>query len=168
MPVPRETVADLPVQPSETTPITTPGGNPLRTAQAGAGPAIKFIGDRGGHKAGEGAPDLQPEFAARLAAAGEAYERETGQRAAFEETGRSYDVQAKYRRAFESGQGGLAARPGTGRHEIGQATDIPDGPFQNWMHRNARRFGLQGLNDPRDPNHFQLDRTYSGPQFASL
>jgi hypothetical protein len=114
------------------------------------------------------APQLQPEFASRLAAAGQAYERETGQKATFGETGRSRDVQARYYANFQRTGQGLAAPPGSSRHEIGQATDIPDGPFQNWMHRNAARFGIQGLRDPRDPNHFQLDRSYVGPQYASM
>jgi hypothetical protein len=157
MPVPRQVV----------TPPRQPDVQSL-VQRGQVSPTIGWIAQRGGHTQGTGAPQLQPEFASRLAAAGQAYERETGRKAQFGETGRSYDVQAGYYNKFRSGTGGLAAPPGTSRHEIGQATDIPDGPFQNWMHRNAARFGIQGLRDPRDPNHFQLDRSYTGPQYASM
>ncbi|HEX8837689.1 MAG TPA: glucosaminidase domain-containing protein [Candidatus Acidoferrum sp.] len=116
----------------------------------------EFISSRGGHTAGTNAPNLNPEFASRLARAGQAYEQETGEKAQFGETGRGHDLQAQYYRDYRSGGGGLAAPPGTSRHERGLATDIPNGRFQDWMHRNASRFGLEGLRDPRDPAHFQM------------
>jgi hypothetical protein len=120
------------------------------------GDAASFIQSRGGHTAGTNAPNLNPDFASRLTAAGQAYEKETGQRANFGETGRSHDVQAKYYQEYKRTGRGLAARPGTSRHERGLATDIPHGPFQDWMHRNAARFGIEGLRTSRDPSHFQM------------
>ena len=142
-------------------------GMPIPGVQGPQAGVLGWINSRGGHTMGVGAPPMQPEFAARVAAAGRAYEAETGQRAVFDETGRSHEYQGELRRRYEAGTGGLAARPYESRHEIGQGIDIPHGPFQEWMHRNARRFGLQGLNDPRDTNHFQLDRSYSGRTFAT-
>lgn len=134
--------------------------------QAGSGETIppdeaqKFITDRGGHTAGTNAPNLDPEFASRLTRAGQAYERETGQKAQFGETGRGHDLQAQYYREFKRTGQGRAAPPGMSRHEKGLATDIPNGPFQNWMHRNASRFGLEGLRpDLNDPYHFQMSET---------
>ena len=137
--------------------VETPPIQPARAAQAGAqGGAVGWIQAHGGHSEGVGAPELNPVFASKLAEAGQTYERETGGKAQFLEMGRSYDVQAKYRKEFEETGEGLAAKAGTSLHEKGLATDIPHGPFQDWMHRNAWRFGLRGLNDPRDRNHFQL------------
>lgn len=128
-------------------PITQPGGGTQAT---------NFITQRGGHPAGTGAPPLNPEFASRVQQAAMAYEAETGRRAVFDEMGRSKEQQQIYYDRYRRGQGGLAASPETGRHVKGLAIDIPNGDFQNWMHRNAGRFGLAGLRDPRDPNHFQL------------
>lgn len=144
--------------------------------QAGSGETVppgeaqQFITDRGGHTAGTGAPNLNPEFASRLAAAGRAYEQETGQKAQFGETGRSREQQAKYYQEFKRTGQGRAAPPGQSRHEKGLATDIPTSPdggrFNNWMHRNASRFGLEGLRpDLNDPYHFQMSgRTPQGTQ----
>ena len=42
------------------------------------------------------------------------------------------------------------------RHEKGLAVDVPKGPFQDWMHKNAARFGIEGLRSKADPNHFQM------------
>ena len=137
--------------------IETPPLQPARAAQAGAqGGAVGWIQAHGGHSAGAGAPELNPVFASRLAAAGQAYERETGGKAVFGEMGRSGALQQQYYDEYRRTGLGLAAPRGTSRHEKGLATDVPNGPFQNWLHRNAARFGLQGLQNPKDPNHFQL------------
>lgn len=128
----------------------------LTAAQRAQNGVVGWITQRGGHTAGIGAPQLNPQFAARLQAAGAAYEQETGQRAQFGETGRSREQQAKYYAEYRRTGQGLAAPPGSSRHERGLAVDIPDGPFQAWMHRNGARFGIQGLRDPNDPNHFQM------------
>jgi hypothetical protein len=122
---------------------------------------LKFLEQRGGHNLGVDAPQFSPEMAARLRAAGEVYESETGRRAVFGELSRGYDpktgepVQAKYYREFLAG-GGLAARPGHSRHERGLAADIPAGPFLNWMHQNGERFGIVFRLGDKDPVHAEL------------
>lgn len=123
-----------------------------------AGDATQYIRDHGGHPAGVGAPDLNPEFASRLAKAGRAYEQETGQKPNFGEMGRSNALQRQYYQQYRRTRQGLAAYPGTSRHERGLATDVPSGPFQTWLHRNAGRFGLEGLRSRADPFHFQAAR----------
>lgn len=137
-------------------------GRPLTQAQLAAdraqapGGVISYIQSRGGHTAGAGAPDLNPAFAARVQRAAQAYEAETGRRAVFDEMGRSKEQQGIYYDRFLRG-GPRAAPPETGRHVKGLAIDIPDGDFQSWMHRNAWKFGLEGLRpELNDPNHFQM------------
>lgn len=139
-----------------TPPLPQPGPSGSQGNQPSALRPDEFISSRGGHTAGTGAPNLNPELASRLAAAGQAYENETGQKAQFGETGRSRDLQAKYYQEFRRTGQGLAAPPGMSRHEMGLATDVPSGPFQNWLHKNGARFGIEGLRDQRDPFHFQL------------
>jgi hypothetical protein len=133
-----------------------PTGSTERLPGPSPGDAANFIQSRGGRPAGAGAPDLNPDFASRLAAAGQAYEQETGQKAQFGETGRSREKQAEYYNEMKRTGQGLAAPPGQSRHQRGLAADIPHGPFQDWMHKNAARFGIEGLRDPRDPYHFQM------------
>lgn len=145
---PQGTMAGANFEPGMLYPITQPGGGTQ---------AQNFITQRGGHTAGAGAPQLDPQFASRVQQAAQAYEAETGQRATFGETGRSHEQQAEYYRRFRSGQGGRAAPPGQSRHEKGLAIDITEPRFQAWMHRNAWKFGLEGLPPSLDdPNHFQM------------
>lgn len=135
-------------EPGMLSPITQPGGGTQ---------AENFITQRGGHTAGAGAPQLNPEFASRVQRAAQAYEAETGRPATFGETGRSHERQAQYYADFRAGRGGRAAPPGYGRHEKGLAIDIDEPRFQAWMHRNAWKFGLEGLAPSlNDPNHFQM------------
>jgi hypothetical protein len=106
---------------------------------------MNFLEQRGGHEdrlQGESVPQFAPEMAARLRAAGEAYERETGRRAEFGAMSRSHERQVQYRADYLAGVGGLAAPAGQSRHERGLAVDIPKGPFLDYLHANAQRFGL--------------------------
>lgn len=147
----------------------TPGSTPVRRPEETGTPgtpsdAQNFIASRGGHSAGEGAPNLNPEFADRVKKAAEAYEAETGKRAEFTEMGRSHERQAEYYEEYKHG-GGISAPPYHSRHEKGNAVDVPHGDFQNWMHRNASRFGIQDLSNTSaraDRNHFQMDPNFAG------
>lgn len=54
---------------------------------------------------------------------------------------------------------GLAAAPGTSRHQSGQAADIAAGPALDWLHEHAAEFGLSFLSGDAftaDPGHIQL------------
>lgn len=131
--------------------------------------AVKFMKSRGGHDAttgrGEEAPPFNPEMAARLQAAGEAYEAETGKKANFGEMSRSVELQSDYYNRYKSGRGGLAAPPGRSRHGQGEATDIPRGGFLDWMHKNHGGYGvefLKGSAFARDPVHVQMNKSFEG------
>jgi len=138
---------------------------------------IDFLNQRGAHSTtgagGQHGPyggfRTNNDMAARLAAAGRAFERENpGQRAEFGEGDRDAAIQEVYRRRYLMGQGGIAAAPWASQHQYGRAMDIPNGPFADWLKRgNARRFGLD--NPVRnDPNHFQpVGQFTPGPQSAA-
>jgi hypothetical protein len=102
---------------------------------------------------------LNPVFADRLTQAAQDYERETGGTAQFESLKRTTAEQAEIYRRHLQMPGGVAAHPaappGSSRHEIGEAGDITDGPFQQWMHRNGDRYGLE-FPVRNDPGHVQL------------
>jgi len=131
---------------------------------------VDFLNQRGAHstttaqgvRGAWGAYMANPDLGRRLADAGRAFEKETGQRAQFGEGDRDRAIQGVYYDRFRRGVGGKAAAPGQSQHQFNRAMDIPDGPFANWLKRgNARRFGLH--NPVRnDPNHFQPFGTYKG------
>lgn len=94
-------------------------------------------GEAGTYKA------TDPEFAARLTAAGQAYEKETGKAPKYGEMSRGEDVQSVYYDRYKSGQGGLAAAPGRSQHQHGGAADLPASGFRDWLYAgNKDRFGL--------------------------
>lgn len=66
---------------------------------------------------------------------------------------RSRELQAELYRRYITGRGGLAARPGHSRHEVGQAVDVRDPT--GWYHRNASRYGL-GFPVRGDYPHMQV------------
>ena len=70
---------------------------------------------------------LHPEFYARLRSAIEDAESATGEKAKINSLTRTRDEQRAAYQRYRSGQGGLAAPPGTSRHEIGAAADIEPG-----------------------------------------
>ena len=114
-------------------------------------------GEKGSYKA------LSPELAARLHAAGVAYERATGDKPKFGELSRGEDVQGVYYGRYKSGQGGIAAAPGRSRHQHGEAGDLPDSGFRKWLYSsgNAQRFGLH-FPVKGDAPHVQADPAFKG------
>lgn len=144
------------------------GPQPYRTpapgaAQQGYGPAynqnIDFLKQRGGYdqRMSNEPGALTPEFANRMATAAKAYEAETGKRAEFGQMFRDKASQAAYRAEYERTGQGLAARPGHSQHEFGQATDVPEGEFRNWLHQHAGQYGLAFLR----PGHgYEQDRAH--------
>lgn len=141
------------------------------SGQEGVPPGpLAYLTQRGGHNTGA-APPVNPEFAARLTAAGQAYEAETGRKAYFGEMARDRATQARYYNAFKRGTGGLAAPPGHSRHEGGEGVDIRRGDFRDWLAEggNAKRFGITPLSGRAyraDPVHFQMDRN-ANPNFLA-
>jgi hypothetical protein len=134
---------------------------------------MSFLRSRGGHDArmSNEPGGIKPEMAARLAAAGRAYEAATGRKANYGEMFRDYATQAKYYAAYRSGRGGLAARPGYSRHEGGEGTDIQRGGFRDWLAEGgqASQYGLEFLKGGAyraDPVHVQMARDYRGRAFA--
>lgn len=74
---------------------------------------------------------------------------------------RTYEEQVRLAREKGIyGQGGLAARPGTSNHGWGLAVDLGGGannygtPQNNWLQRNAGRFGFRNI--PKEPWHWQF------------
>jgi hypothetical protein len=116
--------------------------------------------------------NLNPVFASRLSQAIQAAEAATGSKATLTDLYRSPETQAQYYanytgrsvsfggvRYSPQGQGGLAAAPGTSRHERGTAADVSHGPVLDWLHQHAGQFGLEFLKGSayaRDPVHVQL------------
>jgi len=137
---------------------------------------LQYLAERGGHhsKLVDGkivnAPltekgaykDLDPELAARLRQGAEDYEAATGKQAKFGEFSRGEDVQKVYRGRYESGQGGIAAKPGASRHQHGGAGDIPSGPFRDYMDSNGDKYGVH-FPVPNDKVHVQVNPAYKGP-----
>jgi len=137
---------------------------------------LQYLAERGGHHSklvdGKiqnvpltekgGYKDLDPELAARLRKGAEDYEAATGQKARFGEFSRGEDVQKVYRGRYESGQGGIAARPGQSRHQHGGAGDIPSGAFRDWMDKNGDSYGVH-FPVPNDKVHVQVNPAYKGP-----
>jgi hypothetical protein len=102
---------------------------------------------------------LDPEFGGRLAQAAQAFEAQTGSKARFSDLKRSTEEQSALYDRYRRGEGGLAAPPGHSRHEGGYAADVPRGPFLDWLHDNADRYGLEFLKGAAfraDPVHVQL------------
>ena len=122
-----------------------------------------FIGQRGGFsstgygaKRGDyGAYKMNPQFTERLAAAGRAYEQETGRRATYGQGDRDPETQRRYWEESGHGRRYAAAPPGRSKHQAGEAMDIPSGDFRRWLGQNSQRFGL-GFPIRNDPNHIQM------------
>jgi hypothetical protein len=138
-----------------------PPGSPAAEAymtQRAGGPAVtgtptgtykddlRFLQERGGHttqiidgKKTDTAMDapgaykaVDPELAARLRHAAEAYEKETGKKAKFGEFSRGEDVQKIYWEESGHGTKYAAARPGHSKHQHGAAGDLPkEGGFRD-------------------------------------
>jgi hypothetical protein len=161
--------------PSSTSPSPTTPSSPAAPAVGGDQykSDVDWLQSRGGHDARDSSEPggIKPEMAARLRAAGEAYEKQTGKKANFGEMFRDKARQEKYYAAYKSGRGGLAARPGYSRHEQGEATDVPRGGFLDWLHGGgAGQHGLGFLSGKAfqmDPVHVQMDRGWKGQKAPS-
>lgn len=125
-------------------------GAPTLTSQASAA----SLGSR--------ANGLNSLFANRLSAAISAGEAATGSKAQIVSGVRSYAQQAALYQAYKSGTGGIAARPGYSRHEVGEAVDLAAGPVRTWVQEHAKEFGLEPAIPKAgwgaDPPHIQLAR----------
>lgn len=124
-----------------------------------AGPDLAYVMSRGGHSTGAGAPGTDPELVARMAAAGRAYESGTGLRARFGEMDRDYETQRHYWIASGFGRRYAAAPPGRSRHNVGEAADVPSGPFRNWLYQYGRGYGLH-FPVRGDKPHMQMDPSF--------
>jgi len=164
-----------------------PGGGLGQLGRAAASPSpvgdatlqenVKFLEERGGHseinrKSGPiGATgQINPEFIARMVAAGKDYEKETGKKAVFGEFDRDYATQQYYRSEYLRTHQGLAAPAGTSRHEHAErgAGDLPTSDFRTWMEANREKYGIEGLPGHAgvvDRPHQQMSRIYKGPSF---
>lgn len=120
-----------------------------------------------GYGSGLNTQGLDPVFGQGLDGAIQAYLAAGGDPAAIQINSlvRSQAEQAELYRQYQAGQIGLAAPPGSSRHEYGSAADLQSGPFLDWMHANAGNHGLSFLTGDAfsaDPGHVQL----SGPSPA--
>jgi len=151
--------------PASTTTSLLPQARPAaagaRPAEASAGPWQDYINSHGGHativKDGKlvnvplGTPgqynNLDPVLGSRLYKAAQAYTAQTGLEPRFNEGTRGNDVQAVHYKNLEGGAKGPVAHPQDANHRgsnhlHGEAFDIPQGPFLNFLHANALKYGL--------------------------
>lgn len=127
-----------------------------------SGDPVKYLMERARGARSEG---MDPVFADRLAAAITEAEQATGSRTDIRSLARTREQQAQLYRAFLGGSGGLAAPPGSSKHEGGKAADIVRGPVLAWMHKNRdyieQKYGLSFLRGRAfavDPVHIQMVR----------
>lgn len=125
-------------------------------------PSDDFFAQRGHDPRG-----LHPEFYGRLRAAAEDAEAATGERIKFNSLFRTNQQQREAYARYKSGYGGLAAPPGTSRHEFGRAADIEPGKNLDWLRSTdpatgqprAAQYGLSflpGRAGRVDPVHIQM------------
>ena len=104
---------------------------------------------------------LNPAFATPLQLAIADAEQATGSKAQINSLHRTHEEQSRAYARYLRGENALAAKPGSSRHEIGDAADIQPGPVLDWLHKNAGNYGLEFLQGDafrRDPVHIQLAR----------
>ena len=122
--------------------------------------------------------DLDREFLTRLIDLLRTMPVELSERLTIGSAMRYSEEQQRAYNAYKMGYGGLAARPGTSRHEFGEAVDFwpPEGVPYNprnrkyrealaWLYENAPLYGIRGLSiydgkrnmqhDTKDLVHFQ-------------
>jgi muramidase (phage lysozyme) len=143
---------------------------------AGGNPALDYIAKYGGHASvlrdGQIVPvhpgtpgpytPVDPEFASRLAAAGQAYQRATGKDPQYGELARGSDVQQVYWDDSAHGTKYAAAPPGHSQHQLGKAGDIPSSPFRDWLYAgNKDQFGLH-FPVRGDAPHIQMNPAFKG------
>ena len=158
-------------------PGTPPPGatfqGPLPTAHGNAGAPGNYDPNFFTSRGNVSIRNVNPVFAERLQALAADAEKATNSPVQFNEVDRSTAQQAIYHDRYLRGTGGIAAAPGTGRHEYEvqpngtEAADIAAGPARTWMKANAPRYGIEQLAGDKDPPHFQLARNLSGPVVGS-
>ena len=142
---------------------------------------LAFLQERGGHhsviKDGKivDAPltaagsykGIDPELAARLRAAGEAFEKANpGKKAQYGEFSRGEDVQQVYYDKYKADGKSIAAPPGRSQHQHGGAGDLPDGPFRQWLKAgNQDQFGVH-FPVKGDAPHVQINPGFKGQSFS--
>lgn len=93
---------------------------------------------------------LSPEAAKGFKAADDAFFAETGKRIRINSAYRSQEHQQALR-----GRHPVVAKPGTSRHGMGMAIDVPTGsPEFQWLKTNGAKYGWKWGNIPNDPCHF--------------
>jgi hypothetical protein len=151
-------------------------------ANIGGGSDLDYIAAHGGHSStlqngkivpghpGASIP-IDPELAARMRTAGEAYTKETGKQPQFGEMDRGSDVQAVYYNRYKHG-GNIAAPPGGSRHQSGKAVDTPRGDFLDWLHKgNASKYGLHFPvyeRTGKDYGHMEASSSFKRPTASSI
>jgi hypothetical protein len=134
-----------------------------KAASAQGGAMLDFFKARA--PAGLDAPDLNAVFAGRVKEAVSAAEAATGTQAQFTSFARSRAQQAILYDKYLSGQGRLAAPPGSSLHEGGGAVDLQAGPSLDWLHAHADQYGLEflkGKAGAMDPGHMQIAGGWTG------
>jgi D-alanyl-D-alanine carboxypeptidase len=63
---------------------------------------------------------------------------------------RSYAKQVYYWNLYVSGQGNLAARPGTSNHGWGNAVDLASPSMRSWIDRNGAQYGWKKVEAPSE------------------
>jgi hypothetical protein len=143
---------------------------------------IAFLNERGGHNsvlkdgkivsvpvdAAGTYKTVDPELAARLRAAGEAYEKANpGKKAQFGEFSRGEDVQKVYHDKYLADGKSIAAPPGRSGHQVGRSGDLPDSHFRQWLNAgNKDQFGLH-FPVKGDAPHVEVNGSFKGPSFSN-
>lgn len=144
--------------------------------------AVAFLSERGGSNLDW--RNVSTGMASSIMRAAQDFEAANpGQRAGFTSAARSAEQQAQlyanytqqpvvwegvtYRPNVPPGYQGLAAPPGSSRHQTGNAVDLADGAFLAWMQEPGRAasYGLEFLSGEAgrvDPGHIQLIGGASG------
>ncbi|HWJ86225.1 MAG TPA: peptidoglycan-binding protein [Cellulomonas sp.] len=83
--------------------------------------------------------------------------RAAGLPAGITSAGRTHDEQQHLYELYKAGKGAFALRPGSSKHELGLALDLPDegGNPRAWVRANGRRFGWVKDVNPREDWHME-------------
>lgn len=123
--------------------------------------------------------DLDPGFKSRLISMLQAMPEILRNHITIGSAKRYYQEQAERYRQYQNGNTGLTAKPGTSKHEYGEAVDFHPADHRvrwnsknsgfndaiTWIYENGPDYGIRGLSifksgnkihDPSDPIHFQM------------
>jgi D-alanyl-D-alanine carboxypeptidase len=76
---------------------------------------------------------------------------------------RSYAMQVHYWNLYQSGQGNLAARPGTSNHGWGRAVDLAEPWMRTWINNHGARYGWKKVEAPSEWWHVNYVGGYKPP-----